>query len=38
MRYCLISGPFAITPPGVSDTDNLYLITLGYGVATSRKQ
>ena len=25
-------------PPGVSDTDNLYLITLGYGFDTSRKQ
>ncbi len=38
MQYRRIGGPFAITPPGVSDTDNLYLITLGYGVATSRKQ
>jgi putative salt-induced outer membrane protein YdiY len=25
-------------PPGVSDTDNLYLITLGYSFDTSRKQ
>lgn len=25
-------------PPGISDTDNLYLITLGYSFDTSRKQ
>lgn len=25
-------------PPGVSDTDNLYLVTLGYSFDTSRKQ